>query len=240
MPKEAEPWADHDSPNGTRMSVINAKEKEALAEKAAQREKGRNAAKLLEDSLKLVGGSFEIPPAFDEWEVQTPDDILDEVRYAVQARKPWRELPDDSLLEKKSHIDCGRNIPLPDIRVRLIEDELSLRVRCELLNEELPPLAHRQLPEKKKSNKGTRKVQNPWYLPAKKWYLPGAGKIEDPDERSVDFPYAHVIWNLSEQPKKDEHTESLKQAYLMNKDTVTMVEAYKQFMRGHRLPHFLC
>jgi hypothetical protein len=196
----------------------------------------RGTQKLLDDSLKLVNGGVHhtSQQQGDEWEVQSPEQILEEVRQTVQTRKPWRELADDSLLEKKSLVDKGAHIPLPDIRVRLMEDELSLRVRCELLDEPIPPLAPVKKSPKIKP-KETRKVQTPWYIPAKKWYEL-QDKSENPEEGSANFPYANLIWNLSD--KKEEPSEA-KQLAQFNKETLSMVESYKQFMKGNRLPHFL-
>lgn len=199
----------------------------------------RGTLKLLDDSLKLATVS-NFTPQFtedDHWEVQSPEQILEEVKQVVQGRKPWRERPDDSLLEKKSKMDRGSHIPLPDIRVRLMEDELSLRVRCELLDEEMPPPSPPKWQPKAKA-KATRKVQNPWYLPAKSWFL--QDNADNPEEGNANFPYANVVYRLSDSdaPQTQEQID-LQQSAMLHKETLGMIDAYKHFMKGNRLPHFL-
>ena len=113
---------------------------------------------------------------------------------------------------------------------------MSLRVRCELLDMELPPPPPPKRPPKPKL-KGPRKVQNPWYLPAKKWYSLH-DKLDNPEERIHDFPYANVIYNLSDAPKRDDQAQLAPQ-WQKEKESLGIVEAYKIYMKGNRLPHFL-
>lgn len=234
---------EEEAPDSPRSSVLDSKAStDTPTHHTLMTDKARGTAKLLEESMKLVSNSHDIPRRVvdeEEWEVQSPEQILEEVRQVVQARKPWRQLPDDSLLEKKRLVDCGAHIPLPDNRVRLCEDQLSLRTQCELLDMEMPPYPIPPMrPQKSKTKGSPRKVQNPWYLPPKKWYSGLQDKTDNPEERSPDFPYANAIYNLSEPPKKDESADA-KQLPQINKETHSMVESYKQFMKGNRLPHFL-
>lgn len=205
----------------------------------------RGSMKLLDgiDTPKLVDPMAQVEEASesstrdsftasDDWHVQSTAQILEDVRHVVEIRHPWRVPLDDSLLERQSWLEHGAHIPLPDLRVRLMEDQLSLRVRCELLDMEIPPPP----PPKAKPIKKARKLPNPWYLPAHKWY--SNDKLDDSEERAADFPYANMIWNMSDGPPSDEPPDA-RQLTQAQKENLGIVDAYKQYMKGHRLPHFL-
>mmetsp|Transcript_63376 Transcript_63376/g.163051 ORF Transcript_63376/g.163051 Transcript_63376/m.163051 type:complete len:266 (+) Transcript_63376:80-877(+) len=213
---------------------------------------------------KLAEGldsSFEIPPGLgkggtqdSDWEVQSPEDILREVRQRVQDMKPWREELNDSLLEKRrqsdrqAQADRGYLIILPDNRVRAMEDQLSSRVRAQLLGETGAPgptQASPRPPEEAKP-KGPRRSRNPWYLPSKSWYKQQRDKDEDEGE---GFPYDSKqrgtgkdapTFSECEKGDGDRPAGPISQK---DKDTLQIIEEYRQYMKhekaGQRLPHFL-
>jgi len=195
-----------------------------------------------------------------DWEVQSPEDILKEVRRAVLDRRPWHreEDLDDAFLERRRRNergDGGFHIILPDNRVRAVEDQLGSRVRAELLGEDAvepvaPPLPRRPGRPEDGRPKGPRRHRNPWYLPATHWYDPEAQK--DPNaERGGGFPYDSQILSGGEaEPPHVEEQERggdagsggdgpVRALTRRDKETLQIIDAYKQYMKGHRLPHFL-
>jgi len=205
------------------------------------RDDARGISQLLDDTLQLASGHSAAPDtvhAGDKWDVQSPEDIINEVTQHVHARKPWRPKLDDSYLENKHNerldrLERGFHIILPDNRVRVMEDELSFRVRCSLLDidpEDAPPPPQARRPEKDDSHK-RRMRQNPWYLKPHSWY--SAKDNESTAERSNDFPYANAILNVPGEPKPELTT--------FQKENIGIVEPYKAWMKDgrHRLPHFL-
>eukprot|EP00933_Yihiella_yeosuensis_P063674 TRINITY_DN6689_c0_g2_i1.p1 TRINITY_DN6689_c0_g2~~TRINITY_DN6689_c0_g2_i1.p1 ORF type:complete len:279 (+),score=63.08 TRINITY_DN6689_c0_g2_i1:123-959(+) len=202
-----------------------------------------------------------------EWKVPDPEDIIKEVRRCVQARKPWREDVDEEKLEAMRKADDqerkgggGFHILLPDNRVKAMEDQLSRRLRAQLLGETeedeakpsaepamakaapiQPPAMNRRLPEQTRVRV---QVRNPWYLPAKIWYTDKMGK--DPNKvSSGGFPYDTVI--LKDMPQTGEigsrGDEGLPRSLSQNEK-----EALEQILEKHgeqikangpRLPYFL-
>lgn len=210
------------------------------------RDDASKISQLLDDSLHVNSRFSAAPDSVapeEDWEVQRPEDIISEVTRYVQERKPWRQKLDDSVLEQKHNerqdrLERGFHIILPDNRVRVMEDELSFRVRCSLLD--IDPLEVEPPPPLRRPDKNRRHNQkmrmNPWYLKPTSWYsLKEKLKAEQDDENSNDFPYANVILNLPEEPKTDE-TGGAPQLTPFQKENLDM---YKQYMKGNRLPHFL-
>jgi len=210
----------------------------------------RNLSQQFDDSLQMassVGFSADPEPFVRQesegWNVQTPANIIEEVTRLVHERKPWRQRLDDSVLDQKHNerqdrMERGFHIILPDNRVRVMEDELSFRVRCSLLDtdpeEEEPPLPPLRPDMSKFKNKKMR--TNPWYLKPEKWYsLEEKLKAENDEENSNDFPYANVILNLPNEPKPNE-TAGAPALTPFQKENLDM---YKTWMKGNRLPHFL-
>mmetsp|Transcript_22931 Transcript_22931/g.42491 ORF Transcript_22931/g.42491 Transcript_22931/m.42491 type:complete len:294 (+) Transcript_22931:76-957(+) len=188
----------------------------------------------------------------EDWQVQSPEEIIRDVKRYVHAMKPWRQELDDSILEKRRYqekqdrLDRVFHILLPDNRVRAMEDELSTRVRGQILDDEepkvepvaAPPPQQRRLLEDIKA-KGHKKVKNPWYMPAASWHKNTAA--ENTGDVRETFPYANVILGLGEEPKSksvDEQADP-RELTVHQKETLGIVEAYKQYMKGSRLPHFL-
>jgi len=202
----------------------------------------------LDDSLHLASGHSIAPDtinASDNWDIQTPDEIIQDVTQFIHTRKPWRPKLDDSILEQKHNerqdrLERGFHIILPDNRVRVMEDELSWRVRSSLLDmdpESAP--AHWKPPESRRSERDPRNAKhlirmraNPWYLKAQSWYC-NKEKLdaESAAQRSNDFPYANVILNIPSPPKAE--------LTPFQKENIGIVEPYKAYMKGNRLPHFL-
>jgi len=203
----------------------------------------RGISQLLDDSLHSASGHSAAPDtvnAGDNWEIQSPEEIIQEVTQHVHARKPWRQRLDDSFLEHKHNerldrLERGFHIILPDNRVRLMEDELSFRVRCSLLDidpEDVPPEPQPRPPQKEKS-KEQRKQQNPWYLKPHSWYSSKDKLNAESTKQNNDFPYANAILNVPSEPKTE--------LTPFQKENIGIVEPYKAWMKkdGHRLPHFL-
>jgi len=203
-------------------------------------DRAQAVSRILDDSLKLVSASTAAGNGFaaplNEWEVQSPEQILEDVKKSVYSRKPWRQQPDDSLLEQRVRCHDWTPIPLPDNRVRLHEEQLSVRARCQLLNMDLPPPEAPEIVRKPKA-KGINKVPNPWYLPAKKWYSLQE-HLRSLEDRGCNFPYANEVYNLNGESDTLENSDPQRFAQLP-KDTFGTVEAYKKYMNGARLPHFL-
>lgn len=148
-----------------------------------------------------------------DWNVQSAEEIIAEVKRCVQARKPWREEVDEALLmekrnrERQEGIDGSFQIILPDNGVRSMEDQLSRRLRAQLLGEEdLGPEPPLQAPkqEESKAKAGSRKNRRtPWYLHPKVWFSGEMGK--DPSEEdSKGFPYDTQILGEGTAKKKTE------------------------------------
>eukprot|EP00930_Biecheleria_cincta_P034014 TRINITY_DN23542_c0_g2_i1.p1 TRINITY_DN23542_c0_g2~~TRINITY_DN23542_c0_g2_i1.p1 ORF type:complete len:246 (+),score=48.61 TRINITY_DN23542_c0_g2_i1:59-796(+) len=181
----------------------------------------------------------------DDWNVQSAEEIIAEVKRCVQARKPWREEVDEAeMMEKRNRerqegIDGSFQIILPDNGVRSMEDQLSRRLRAQLLGEEdlgsdaLAASFQAPKQEEGKGKAGGRKnLRTPWYLHPKVWFSGEMGK--DPSEEdSKGFPYDTLI--LGEGAAKKKTEDALDK---MIKESA-FVEAYKQHMQGSRLPHFL-
>merc|ERR1712217_321245 len=140
-------------------------------------------------------------PNATDWEVQPPEAIIQEVKQRVHERKPGRHELDESVLERRrqndrqGRLDRGYHIILPDNRVRAMEDQLSRRVRAQLLDEdpEPQPIAptKKNSQEEELAKKGRRKVRNPWYQPAHTWYCKATKDMGV--ERGGGFPYDSQI-----------------------------------------------
>lgn len=210
------------------------------------RDEARGISMMLDDSLHAASGKSAAPAtvnAGDNWEVQSPDEIIGDVTQYVHAKKPWRRKLDDSFLEHKHNdrldrLERGFHIILPDNRVRVMEDELSFRVRCLLQDvdpeDALPPPQPRRPENSKPKNNKMR--QNPWYLKPRCWYDKTSKDNPNAEstEKSNDFPYANTILNVPGGEPKMELTP-------LQKENIAIVEPYKAWMKkdGHRLPHFL-
>lgn len=189
----------------------------------------------------------------NEWDVQSQEEILRTARRCVQEKKPWREEVDDASLERRrqtDRIDRGYLIILPDNRVRPMDAQLSRRVRAQLLGEEevpeVPALAAAPRRQEEKKPRGPRRMRNPWYLSPGEWFAKNAAT--DPGKGEVGrFPYDQML--RGEAPAKsgasvvaDEQEPSGDGPHRLTqreKETLQIVEAYKQHMKGSRLPHFL-
>lgn len=213
------------------------------------RDDARSISQMLDDSLNVTSGSIGFTTAPDTadstqgWDIQSPEDIIQEVVQCVHDRKPWRQKLDDSLLEQKHNerqdrLERGFHIILPDNRVRVFEDELSYRVRCSLLasgpEEEQPPPPRR--PDKSKTKNAIRMRQNPWYKKPTSWYsVEEKLRAESNEEDRNDFPYAQVILSLKDEAKADQPSSAAALTPFQKEN----LEMYKQYMKGQRLPHFL-
>lgn len=216
----------------------------------------RDMSQMFDNSLHMASGHSAAPQtvhAGDNWDIQTPDEIIQDVTQYVHARKPWRQWLDDSFLERKHNerldrLERGFHIILPDNRVRVMEDELSFRVRCSLLDmdpEDVePPRPQPRRVEKSKPKKHKR-PENPWYLEPHRWFLPKDQLNAENTEKPNSFPYANAILNVPSQPKPELTT--------FQKENIGIVEPYKAWMKdgrsvasggngsgtAFRLPHFL-
>jgi len=227
------------------LHVLSQSEPSTAAPLDMSHDEARVASMMLDDSLHAASGQSTAPAtvnAGDNWEVQSPDEIIGDVTQYVHARKPWRRKLDDSFLEHKHNerldrLERGFHIILPDNRVRVMEDELSYRVRCLLLDidpEDAPAPPPPRRPEKSKP-KNNKMRQNPWYLKPRSWYdkLSKDNPNRESTEKSNDFPYASTILNVAGEPKIE--------LTPFQKENMGIIEPYKAWMKkdGHRLPHFL-
>ncbi|CAJ1423977.1 unnamed protein product [Effrenium voratum] len=204
----------------------------------------------------------------DEWSIQGPEDIIQEAKRSVQARKQCPE-PDDALetkpWEHQDTADKGYHIILPDNRVVAVENQLSRRLCDELLGnaprepkvkEELelrePKPRRRQAPdevyitepeEPDRALGGRRKMRNPWYLPPTVWYNGEMGK--DPKEQApLGFPYDTLLGEsrLLMWSAPIFLMDWLDEAPpIGDKDISQLLDTAKKHFQaqGHRLPHFL-
>jgi len=210
-----------------------------------------------------VDGEHECAVSGKEWQVQSKEDILQDVKKAVLERRPWHreEDLDDAFLERRRRSerelrgDSGIHIILPDNRVRAMEDQLGSRIRAELLGEEegfehavSAPSCLRRADESRAKAKAARRPRNPWYLPASYWYNPEA--LKDPSaERGGGFPYDSQILPKDQVESRDAEEQEredspggegrVRALTRREKETLQIVEAYKAYIKGHRLPHFL-
>mmetsp|Transcript_65838 Transcript_65838/g.122836 ORF Transcript_65838/g.122836 Transcript_65838/m.122836 type:complete len:270 (-) Transcript_65838:81-890(-) len=162
-------------------------------------------------SSRSATSQGEVDLDVTEPQVQTTEEIRNEVRKLVHSRKPWRGEYDEAVLEERSHmeredvIDRSFHIILPDNRVRAVEDRLSRRIRAQLLGEPEP------IPEGTTLRFGasavalpkrTQKPRNPWYLPAHKWYsgANGSDVIEDGSGMMGEFSYYVPISKVEAKP----------------------------------------
>lgn len=221
------------------------------------REDARNISEALERAVQ-VPSTFAagVVGLTGDWEVQSPEEIIHEVQKRVQERTPWSGSFDDSAMEKrreterKTRLDHACHILLPDNRVRAMEEQLSRRVRAQLLDEEEPPEpapqpTHHRTPrgQKKETGKPKKKVvRNPWYLPAKTWYDPKAN-MDTSEGAGGGFPYDS---QSRPEPAREEEEDAGagsddKPRYLTRKDKESLqsVQAFVSFMKGQRLPYFL-
>eukprot|EP00927_Polykrikos_kofoidii_P071729 TRINITY_DN67961_c0_g1_i1.p1 TRINITY_DN67961_c0_g1~~TRINITY_DN67961_c0_g1_i1.p1 ORF type:complete len:289 (-),score=56.67 TRINITY_DN67961_c0_g1_i1:38-871(-) len=229
-----------------------------------------------EDARSLahfVDSSLDIPSVFgasdflDDWKVQSPEAVIEDVRQRVQEKKPWMKEIDESMLEtrrlseRQSRMDRGYHIILPDNRVRSMEGKLSRRIRAELLGEELPPesassTTHpgQQATHARRADDARKKpahISNPWYLPPQTWFSDQAAK-NDTGDRGVGFPYDDQILKAEGRYQRalangeigpvkvdDEEIRPLTQR---EKETLQSVSWYRAHMKGPpamRLPLFL-
>lgn len=175
------------------------------------------------------------------WQVQSVEDIIKDARQSVQVRHLQRIELDDAALERRRQSaqeqDQSFLIILPDNRVRSIEDHISSRVRALLLEEDEPEAA--PVAPKAAKTAASRKARAPWYLPPKTWF---SGKVGiDPNEKaSGGFPYDSVILGISPSTQEQElSTDAPRRLTMRDKESLQIVEAYRHYMKGSRLPHFL-
>lgn len=183
-----------------------------------------------------------------DWEVQSIEDIILEAERAVLDRKPWMRDFDDAALERRrqhdrqDRSDRAGYLQLPDNRVPAMEDQLSSRIRAQLLDgeeEELftPPPA---LSEEGARKRPLKAAVNPWYFHPKKWFDPEAQK--DPNEPvNEGFPYDNEILRTkgSHVEQESNHMTEGRNLAIRDKETMQIVEEYRMHMKGSRLPHFL-
>merc|ERR1719356_546698 len=129
-----------------------------------------------------------------------------------------------------------------------MDAQISRRVRAQLMGEEevpepapLPP--QRRPDEGRGGPKGPRRPRNPWYLPPSTWYSSKAAK-DVSDGNSGSFPYDSQILGegssgLPPSDEADPGGDGPHRLTQREKETLQIVEAYKQHMKGSRLPHFL-
>lgn len=169
-----------------------------------------------------------------DWEIQSPEDIIQEVKSCVQARKPWRQEVDEEQLESHRHAskhdrsDGGFHIILPDNRVRAVEDHINRRLRAQLLGEEvseallesaLPRAPNKQPPWNRRpqlQGQTPRRVRNPWYLPSTIWFTEQVG-VDPFAVGSGGFPYDTRILGKAAAPKQA--SASQKQASYKDEDS---------------------
>lgn len=198
----------------------------------------QGVSEVFDESLRLPAalGVRHSTDSEGELQVQSVEEIIGLARRQVQARKPWREEIDDAILEKRrqadlqERVDRSHLIILPDNRVRTMDTQLSRRVRAQLLGEEdageaqQAPLTRKR--EEVKAN--PRRVRNPWYLPPSEWFASKVAK--DTAEREGANVHVEVQEIAEDVPRRLTQRE---------KETLPIVEAYRQHMKGSRLPRFL-
>jgi len=159
-------------------------------------------------------------------------------------------------------------IVLPENGVPAVEALLSSRVRAELLNDEFTAEQSLQEPRRSLQDEGRTKQQtrprNPWYLPPSAWYsraslgspssdsrggghhddIAAGGSEEDvADGEDSDHGGGGGREEDAAGGSREEGAAAGKKKpralTRMEKETLPIVEAYRQSLKGHRLPHFL-
>jgi len=223
---------------------------------------------------EFLDASIDMPPSYSGEGLGLADDssstrsgssrtgteeVLRDVRRAVLQRHGVN--PDEDFdtigLERNPRsttLPGGVHIVLPDNRVRAVEDQLSRRVRAELLGDDAgSELPAKTTPRTKRPQEGRptpRRPRNPWYLPPSAWHNPEA--LKDPAaEPRGGFPYDSQILKNGEaesasfdDQERDANGGGDGQARVLTKrekETLKIVEEYRNYMKakGHRLPHFL-
>lgn len=217
---------------------------------------------------EVLDKSLENPSAFGSvgreinttWDVQSKEDILKEVKQQVQAQKPWRQYVDEAEMERRRKSDRqdrmggGFFVIMPDHRVRAMDTMISRRVRAQLFDdkEDSDDLASSSRRSRRRKDarsveegkpKPTRKVRNPWYLPAQTWYTKQKGK-DVADSELGRFPYDVEILRAQglhggTDDDNDHRLDGRPPKKVAEIESLQIVDAYKQHMRGLRLPHFL-
>lgn len=212
-----------------------------------------------------AGVSADLLTASEEWNVQSVEEIIKEVRRSVQARKPWREEVDEAQLEQQRKSerqvdnDRGYHIILPDNRIRAIEDQLDRRLRAQLLGEDVGEDQEKELtkdtqsqsggrddakakakakPAKAAKPQGPKRVRNPWYIDPQIWFSGEVGK--DPNEMSSGgFPYDTLILGDAAAQAAPPSAEELE--LRRDKENTQIIDGYRKHLQGQnaRIPHFL-
>mmetsp|Transcript_129321 Transcript_129321/g.374484 ORF Transcript_129321/g.374484 Transcript_129321/m.374484 type:complete len:279 (+) Transcript_129321:1-837(+) len=207
----------------------------------------RGFSEVLDRSMEIpFGGSKTLSTPAVEWEVQSKEDIIKEVKQHVQALRPWRPEFDEAAFERRreeerqERIDRGFLIILPDNRVRTMDTLLSRRVRAQLLGEEeVPEVARLPPPARREEKTKKLKARTPWYLPPETWFNPNAAKGRR-EGSSGSFPYdSHAYHGGGDGGGPEDNPDGPQRLTQREKETLQIVEAYKQHMKGSRLPHFL-
>lgn len=214
---------------------------------------------------RFVAGADDLPSIFGvnegegiSWEPQTAEEIIEHAKGVVHERKPWRQQVDDSALDKPStnredRFNRGYHIMLSDNRVRAMDDHFSRRVRSQLLGEianegdaEKKALQSARTPRKQEpSSEGKAKPHkggNPWYQHPKTWYTKNSER--DNANRGGGFPYDGLILKTEGVYGKyddqvAEEGDGPRPLLKSEKETLQIVDAYRAYMKGNRLPHFL-
>jgi len=195
----------------------------------------------------------ELQRVFMERRFWHAEEILYEVRRVVMDLR--EEALDDDILERRrpgegDHTGSSYYIVLPENGVPAVEALLSSRVRAELLNDELqveqpmqePLQSQRRSLEDGSQTKKRTKPRNPWYVRPSKWYSgssPGSPESDGRGGRQHDDPAGGSRDEDAVDGDASDRDDEPRALTRMEKETLPIVEAYRQSLKGHRLPHFL-
>lgn len=195
-----------------------------------------------------------------EWQPQTVDEVLDDARRHIFARKPWaRDVDLDGRVKLAPNtMKDDFHVILPDNRVQCMTYQVSKSVRLELLG-----LSHQSVEREARSQsrstsrqagveersrvprEGTRPVKGntPWYLPATSWF--SKQEHQDDEGSGLGFPYDGFILGTEGRygKRKDVlEVDDPERRPLSTRDMEelqSIVDEYRKYMVGERLPHFL-
>lgn len=214
---------------------------------------------------RFVAGADDLPSIFgvDEgegvsWEPQKPEEIIADARRVVHERNPRRKEIDDAIFDKpatdrQDHNNRGYHIMLSDNRVRAMDEHFSRRVRQQLLGEtvnegdsEKKPVQSARTPRKPEQSLGKAakpsKGVNPWYQHPKTWFSNKADR--DNANKGGGFPYDGLILKTEGVYGKHDdqfvgEADGARPLAKSEKESLQIVDAYRVYMQGNRLPHFL-
>lgn len=201
---------------------------------------------------EMLHGSVDVfaplPSEGREWDVQVPGEIIREAKQLVLERRcQVDDLDDEATLDRfwLNQIDEGRmRVRMPNNRMLSADAFLCRSVRDDLHGESSDNGLVQTSPTSRHSPQQPRRPRNPWYLPPATWYSEATGRstagrhAARSSRRSgrISGPANSGPNSHRTSPEHEDRPRALTES---DKATLRIVEAYRQSLKGQRLPHFL-